>query len=64
MKVAVIFLDYERHDHTSRTLDSINNAGHPFDLITIQRKGIAAALNDGLEKGWNHDAIVSQQQMT
>ncbi len=59
MKVAVIFLDYERHDHTSRTLDSIYNASHEFDMFTIQRKGIAGALNDGLDKGWNHDAIVT-----
>lgn len=58
MKVAVIFLDYSRHDYTSRTLESLHNSGYPFDMFTIQMKGIAAALNDGLEKAWNYDAVV------
>lgn len=59
MRVAVIFLDYMRHEYTSRTLESLHNAGHPFDLFTINRKGIAAAINEGLDKGWNYDAVVT-----
>lgn len=58
MKVAVVFLDYQRHDHTQRALESMHNAGYPFDLFTIDMKGIAAALNEGLEKAWNYDAMV------
>ena len=38
MKVAVIFLDYLRHQHTKQALQSISNAGYPFDLFTIQKK--------------------------
>lgn len=59
MRVAVIFLDYARHEYTARTLESLHNAGYPFDLFTIQRKGIAAAINEGLDKAWNYDAIVT-----
>lgn len=59
MKVAVIFLDYHRHDYTSRTLESLHNGGYPFDLFTINRKGIAAAINEGLDKAWNYDAVVT-----
>lgn len=59
MKVAVIFLDYQRHQHTKESLQSIANAGYQFDLFTINKKGIAAALNEGLEKTKNYDAIVT-----
>ena len=59
MKVAVIFLDYARHEYTARTLKSLHSAGYPFDLFNIDRKGIAAAINDGLEKAWSYDAIVT-----
>lgn len=59
MKIAVIFLDYFRHEHTKQALRSISNAGHPYDLFTIQKKGIARAINDGLDKTKNYDAIVT-----
>lgn len=59
MRVAVIFLDYARHEYTARTLESLHNAGYPFDMFTINKKGIAAAINEGLNKAWNYDAIVT-----
>jgi len=59
MKVAIIFLDYHRHDFRKEALRSIANAGYPFDLFTIQKKGIATALNDGIDKTRNYDAIVT-----
>jgi len=59
MKVAVIFLDYLRHDHTKAALKSIAAAGYPFDLFTINRLGIAAAINEGIKKTDGYDAIVT-----
>lgn len=59
MKVAIIFLDYLRHDHTKQALHSIMNAGYQFDLFTINRLGIAAAINEGLEKTKDYDAVVT-----
>lgn len=59
MKVAIIFLDYLRHDHTNQALHSIANAGYQFDLFTINRLGIAAAINEGLEKTKDYDAVVT-----
>jgi len=50
MKVAIIFLDYMRHDHTPAALKNLTNAGHPFDLFTIDVKGVARAINQGLNK--------------
>jgi glycosyltransferase involved in cell wall biosynthesis len=60
MKVLVIFLDYLRHDFTKQSLHSIANAGYPFDLITIDKFGIASATNDGFDfaKKNGYDAIV------
>jgi GT2 family glycosyltransferase len=61
MKILVIFLDYLRHDFTKQTLKSIADAGYPFDMITIDKKGIASAINDGIDyaKKNGHDAIVT-----
>ena len=59
MKVALIFLDYLRHEHTKAALRSIANAGFPFDLFTINKKGIAAAINEGILKTLDYDAIVT-----
>jgi GT2 family glycosyltransferase len=59
MKVGIIFLDYLRHEHTSQALRSIANAGYQFDLFTINKKGIAAAINEGLKKTKDYDAIVT-----
>lgn len=58
MKIAILFLDYERHDFSRMVLKSIAEAGYPFDLFTIQRKGIAAALNDGIDKTRDYDGVV------
>lgn len=59
MKIAIIFLDYLRHDYTNQALHSIANAGYQFDLFTINRLGIAAAINEGLEKTKDYDAVVT-----
>ncbi len=59
MKVAIIFLDYQRHDFSTLAMKSIAEAGHPFDLFTINRKGIAAAINEGIHKAKGYDAIVT-----
>ena len=48
MKVAIIFLDYQRHEHTTKALENLTRAGYPFDLFTIDKKGVAAALNYGI----------------
>lgn len=54
---AIIFLDYLRHDHTPAALKNLLNAGCQFDLFTINRKGIAAAINEGLQKAKDYDHI-------
>jgi GT2 family glycosyltransferase len=60
MKVCILLLDYMRHDFTQQVKDvNLNNSYYPFSLITIDRKGIAAALNEGIEKARGHDAIVT-----
>jgi len=61
MKVAIIFLDYMRHDHTSAALKNLTNAGHPFDLFTIDVKGVARAINEGLKRCFwpKYDAFVT-----
>jgi glycosyltransferase involved in cell wall biosynthesis len=60
MKVSIIFLDYLRHDYTARVkAHNLANAGHDFSLVTIDRKGIAAALNEGIMLSRGHDAIVT-----
>lgn len=48
MRVAIIFLDYQRHEHSKKALGNLTNAGYPFDLFTVDKKGIAAALNEGI----------------
>jgi GT2 family glycosyltransferase len=48
MNVGIIFLDYQRHEHTPRALMNLANAGYPFDLVTVQTKGVAKALNEGI----------------
>lgn len=57
MKIAIGFLDYERHDFTKIVLKSIAEAGYPFDLFTIQKKGIAAAMNEIIDKTRDYDAV-------
>jgi glycosyltransferase involved in cell wall biosynthesis len=57
MKIAIGFLDYERHDFTKIVLKNIAEAGYPFDLFTVQKKGIAAALNEIIDKTREYDAV-------
>ena len=60
MKVAVIFLDYgERRTHTAKVLARLNQADYHFDLKIVDRKGIAAALNEGISSmpGYDYYAI-------
>lgn len=58
MTISLIFLDYLRHDYSQRVKDkNFNNAGYPFELITIDKKGIAAAFNEGLKQATG-DAVV------
>lgn len=49
MKILVAFLDYLRHDFTKQSLRSIANAGYQFDMVTIDKKGIASAINDAID---------------
>ena len=48
MNIGIIFLDYARDEHTPRALMNLSNAGYTFDLVTIQQKGVALALNKGI----------------
>lgn len=60
MKVNVLFLDYHRHDFTERVkAQNFNNAGHPFDNVIIDMKGIANALNYGIKQSLHYDAVVT-----
>jgi GT2 family glycosyltransferase len=61
MKVAIIFLDYERHTYSKQALATIGNAGYQFDLFTIDKKGIAAAINEGIDIFYNggYDYLVT-----
>lgn len=60
MKVNIIFLDYHRHEFTKQVKDrNFNNAGHPFDHVTIDMKGISAAINKGIQQSRHYDAIVT-----
>lgn len=50
-KVNILLLNYQRHTFTQRVKDkNLNNAGMPFELIEIDRKGISAAFNEGLRQ--------------
>lgn len=58
MGITIILLDYQRHDHTQRVKDvNLNNAGHPFELVTIDRKGVSAAINEGIAQA--SDSVVT-----
>lgn len=60
MKVLVLFLDYQRHDHTNRVLEqNLLNAGHQFDLHVVDMYGLSAALNVGVKKALDggYDAL-------
>lgn len=57
MKLAVVLLDYFRHTYTDQCLQSFNRGNYPFDLFQIDRLGIAAALNEGIDKTKDYDAV-------
>ena len=59
MRVSIILLDYSRHDYTQK-VKSVNlpNAGYPYNLVEVNRKGIAAAFNEGILKSLDYDAVV------
>jgi glycosyltransferase involved in cell wall biosynthesis len=57
MKTAVVLLDYLRHTFTDQCLQSFHRGNHPFDLFQIDRLGIAAALNEGIDKTKDYDAV-------
>lgn len=57
MRVAAIFLNYgDRKEHTNTVLAKINQAGHHFDFLMVDKKGIAAAINYGLHSMPGYDA--------
>lgn len=58
MKIGIVFLDYSRHDFTKEALKSISLAGYPFDLFNINQKGIAKAINIGIDLTLSYDAMV------
>ena len=61
MKIAIAFLDYKRHQHTKQALQSIAKAGYPFDLFTINQKGISKAINLGIDIVYQngYDALIT-----
>lgn len=60
MNINVIFLDYHRHDYTEQVkAQNFHNAGHPFDHVIIDTKGISAALNAGIKQSLHYDGIVT-----
>lgn len=60
MKVTAIFLDYHRHEFADRVIENITErAGYPFELIRVDRKGISAAINEGIRLSGDADAVVT-----
>lgn len=60
MKVTAILLDYQRHDFTDRVIQNVTErAGYPFEIIRIDRKGISAAINQGIYEAQDADAVVT-----
>ena len=57
MKIAIVLLDYFRHTFTEQAIDGFNKGNYPFDLFKIDRLGIAAALNEGIDKTRDYDAV-------
>lgn len=57
MKVAIVLLDYLRHTFTEQAIQSFHRGNYPFDLFRIDRLGIAAALNEGIDKTRDYDAV-------
>ena len=60
MLVNVILLNYERKEHTQRVKNvNFSNAGFHFDFIEVEMKGISAAINYGISRSYQYDAIVT-----
>ena len=57
MKVALVLLDYLRHTFTKKSMQSFLLGNYPYDLYVIDRLGIAAALNEGIDKTKDYDAV-------
>lgn len=58
MNITIILLDYLRHDHTETVKRvNLNNAGYPFELVTVDRKGVSAAINEGIAQA--SDSVVT-----
>jgi len=57
MKAAIVLLDYLRHEHTAQAVASFPLANYPYDMFTIDKKGIAAALNEGIKKTKDYDIV-------
>jgi GT2 family glycosyltransferase len=57
MKVAIVLLDYLRHIYTEQAVQSFLLGNYPFDLFKIDKLGIAAALNEGIDKTREYDAV-------
>lgn len=57
MKAAIVLLDYLRHDHTAQAVASFPLGNYRYDMFTIDKKGIAAALNEGIRKTKDYDVV-------
>ena len=57
MKAAIVLLDYLRHTFTDQCVQSFHKGNYPFDLFRIDRLGIAAALNEGIDMTREYDAV-------
>lgn len=59
MNVQIIFLNYHRKEYAERVkANNLNNAGYPFSIIEVDKKGISAAFNYGLQMSKEFDAVV------
>ena len=60
MLVNIILLNYERKEHTQRIKNvNFSNAGFYFDFIEVEMKGISRAINYGISRSYQYDAIVT-----
>jgi GT2 family glycosyltransferase len=60
MLVNVILLNYERKQHTQRVKNvNFANAGFHFDFVEVEMKGISRAINYGISRSYQYDAIVT-----
>jgi GT2 family glycosyltransferase len=57
MRVGLICLDYLRHTYTEKALESFKRGNYPYDLFMIDRFGISAAINEGLNLTKDYDVV-------